>query len=398
MLSRRHLLKLLAGAGAGGFSAINSKAFGQSTLILPKINFWDRQRQGANFFHRDPREDLFATARNFGFDFVRLSFESWSSQHPNFLLGNTDHYRGLVEADKNHLGRILGLAQKYAVPILICPLTLPGSQFQANAAIDKEDKRLWQDPKFWQYAADYWRDLALFLRDHPIVYGYDLLNEPHPERLTKKPVGDQVSLPAWQQEYLGTTADLNLFYQLVIKHIRQVDSWTPIIIESGFDANPQAFINLEPVQDSRVLYSFHQYQPWVYTTAEEFRGQFCYPGQVTAWGQTEHWDKKQLQKSVAQVILWSHRNQIRSRQILIGEIGVHRQACGAFDYLRDNIAIFNEHGWHWAFYAFREDQWDGMDYELPVDFPEGEYWYDLEQGLSLPRQDTEIFKLLRKQF
>jgi hypothetical protein len=37
---------------------------------------------------------------------------------------------------------------------------------------------------------------------------------------------------------------------------------------------------------------------------------------------------------------------------------------GLAQYFLDLIAIFKKNGWHWAFYAFREDCWDGMDYEL----------------------------------
>ena len=44
---------------------------------------------------------------------------------------------------------------------------------------------------------------------------------------------------------------------------------------------------------------------------------------------------------------------------------------GAADYLSDLIKIFNQHDWHWAFFTFRQDFWDGMDYEIGTKPPAG---------------------------
>jgi hypothetical protein len=52
---------------------------------------------------------------------------------------------------------------------------------------------------------------------------------------------------------------------------------------------------------------------------------------------------------------------------------------GADRYMSDLISIFNQYGWHWAFYAFREDTWDGMDYELGSEKPNWKYWDAIEK-------------------
>jgi len=38
----------------------------------------------------------------------------------------------------------------------------------------------------------------------------------------------------------------------------------------------------------------------------------------------------------------------------VGEFGVARWAPNAEDYLKDNIALFEEFGWDWTYHAFRE--------------------------------------------
>jgi hypothetical protein len=49
---------------------------------------------------------------------------------------------------------------------------------------------------------------------------------------------------------------------------------------------------------------------------------------------------------------------------LVGEFGGHRTSKRLECYFKDLIDIFKQNGWHFAFYAFREDTWSGMDYEL----------------------------------
>jgi hypothetical protein len=53
-----------------------------------------------------------------------------------------------------------------------------------------------------------------------------------------------------------------------------------------------------------------------------------------------------------------------ANRLVIGEFGCARRSPGAAAYLADLIQIFEREQWHWLFYSFREDTWDGMDYEL----------------------------------
>uniref|UniRef100_A0A1I7ZIA3 MarR family transcriptional regulator n=1 Tax=Steinernema glaseri TaxID=37863 RepID=A0A1I7ZIA3_9BILA len=41
-----------------------------------------------------------------------------------------------------------------------------------------------------------------------------------------------------------------------------------------------------------------------------------------------------------------------------------RRWAGCTAYLEDVLGTLDRQQVHWAFYSFREDSWDGMDYEL----------------------------------
>ena len=63
-----------------------------------------------------------------------------------------------------------------------------------------------------------------------------------------------------------------------------------------------------------------------------------------------------------------------------------------------SVELALEHRWHWAFYAFREDTWPGMDYEVgPGPLPTA-YWAAQERGErpQPPRHDNPLLTPLRE--
>ena len=57
---------------------------------------------------------------------------------------------------------------------------------------------------------------------------------------------------------------------------------------------------------------------------------------------------------------------------------------------KDLISIFNQKGWHKSFYAFREDTWTGMNYELGTE----KIKWDKE-GKPM-RQDNSLWDVIKK--
>lgn len=305
--------------------------------------FWDVPRRGANFFHEDVRAERFDAAAGWGFEVVRLSITELPTERETFLLGSADHYDGLVPEDLALLRRALDLAEAAGLRVVIVPLTLPGARWrQHNGGAD--DDRLYRDASFHAQAAAFWRDLAAAIGDHPALVGFDLLNEPRPEALG----------PCDARR--GTPADLDGLYRELTHAIREVDPLTPIVLEPEQDGAPSGFSCLLPSTDPRVIYSFHLYEPWELVT-------FRRNPNVTAYGETG-WHAARLQRALAPVQTWAREHRVAAARLWLSEIGIDRRIAGAGRYLEDGLGLANAAGWHWAFYAFREDDWDGMDYEL----------------------------------
>jgi hypothetical protein len=127
------------------------------------------------------------------------------------------------------------------------------------------------------------------------------------------------------------------------------------------------------------------YEPYAFTNAKN-KGKWRYPGPIPV-GETASaadaiaWDRARLASLVEPVSDWERRHRIPSSRVFAGEFGVVRTNPGATDYLRDLIALFEERGWHWAFYGYREDEWDAMDYELGTGRTPWAWWQAQERGV-----------------
>jgi hypothetical protein len=349
------------------------------------ITFWDTPQYGGNSFNEGiPDEAYFRALKATGATWVRLTFSKWKGEGRDFLIGNADDYKDIPAGDLAKLIKCLDAAEAAGIKVVIVPLSLPGDRWnQQNGG--KQDDRLWNDRKYWDQSAAFWRDLTMALKDHPAVAGYNLINEPTPEKGMDL---DEHATPearqAWYAKYKGSTHDLPGFYEHLIQAVRKVDPVTPIMVDGGWYANAWSF-SYWPTQlsDDKVLYSFHMYEPYQATSAPNIKRkpQLRYPG-AEAWlgGEKVKWDRAVMTRYLAEPFEWAQALDVPANRLVAGEFGCVRQwvDCGA--YLGDVLDTLNSYHAHWAFYSFREDVWDAMDYELAPSVTSGQFYYLHEQG------------------
>lgn len=323
-------------------------------------SFWDTPRVGANWFNTVPRRQWLQDARAAGLEVVRMTPSKWKGTGRDFLVGDCDDFRGIPPEDLRLLRQTLDQAAEVGVPMVVVPLSLPGARWSQHNN-DRPDPRLWLEERYVAQAAAFWRELATALRGHPSVVGYDLLNEP---------------IPAAEPERL------NEFNRRMLAAIREVDPTTPVLVEPRFWAHPQRLAELAPLPDPRVLYSFHMYEPegftdWRHNSTRRYR-----PGEAAEFLQP--------------VVDWQRLHGIPSSRILAGEFGCHRRLPGADVFLRDVGGYLKRQGWHRAFYSFREDEWDGMNYELGAERIRMDLREALQAGASPPadRAGNPLWKAL----
>ncbi|ANS51990.1 hypothetical protein BM86_32295 [Bacillus thuringiensis] len=95
------------------------------------------------------------------------------------------------------------------------------------------------------------------------------------------------------------------------------------------------------------------------------------------------------ERKISSKIMKTKKNHVPSNRIIAEEFGINRTVPGAPQYMQDLISIFNQKGWHKSFYAFREDTWTGMHYELGT----GKIKWD-EEGQP-KRQDNPLWDVIK---
>ena len=359
-----------------------------------KISYWDTARKGANYFNDMPSEKWFEEAQKNNITLVRMTYDKWQTKEMDFLIGNADEYKGLIQEDLDFLIEQLDLADKYGIKIILVPLTVPGARWSQNNN-QKIDGRLWQDFKYHEQTAQFWYDLAKTLKDHPAIIGYNIINEPFPEKFYGKQTHWTGDFLTWYSSVKDTAGDLNLFYKTVINKIRTVDKKTTIVLYSGLHATPWAIGYLSKQECDNILYSFHMYEPYDFTTQKINNGQFSYNGEVfiNDLKETEYLDKAYLVEFLSRINTWSKKNNIDSNRILVGEFGISREVVGAEHYMKDLIRIFNENSWHWLFYSFQEDSWHSWDYQLGSKKVPFKYWEYTENN-TLEENRESLYNLV----
>jgi hypothetical protein len=347
--------------------------------------FWSQPQRGGNSFNEQPPDRAYFDAlRATGATWVRLTPDKWrSAGGRDFLMGNADRYQGLVRADVATLRRVLDDADAAGIKVVLVPLSLPLLRWkQKNGGV--VDQRLWQSFDNHRPAQAFWRDLARALHGHPALVAYNLINEPAPEYGTPlREHADPAAMRAWYATVKDGPRDLPRFYTGLIAAVREVDADMPLMLDPGWYAAADALAYWPaPLKDPHLLYSVHMYEPYAATSApnQKRATPYRYPAVVPFGPGKTQWDANRVASYLQQPLAWADEHGVARSQMVVGEFGCMRRWPDCPAYLEDALRVLEAQKVHWAFYAFREDAWDGMDYELGDAALPWTYWRDVEAG------------------
>lgn len=141
----------------------------------------------------------------------------------------------------------------------------------------------------------------------------------------------------------------------------------PIMLDAGWYGAADGFAYWPgALEDARVLYSVHMYEPYRMTSDPTSlkRPALAYPGMAPFAGSQQHCDQERVAGYLGNFTHWAQQARVPASRLVIGELGCLRRWPDCARYLGDVLAVAERSAVHWAFYAFREDAWEGMDYEL----------------------------------
>jgi hypothetical protein len=263
-----------------------------------------------------------------------------------------------------YLDDLIGWAEEVGLYVVIHFRTGPGRNegailLEGDALFD-----VWNDQAAHDAWVEMWRFTAERYRDNPVVIGYDLMVEPHPNTLID-PDGEREP-PEVQAQVAGTLLDWNAFAAEITTAIREVDPDTPIIVNSISWASAEWFSVLQPTGDPRTVYSLHAYDPDVYIIQDEGEATISYPDVVEDYGEVINFDRAWLEENYRPVREFAQQHNV---SIYVGEFGVLRWVPDAAAFLRDQTDLFEQYGWNYAVYVWRGDEpdFDGFNLEFGPD-------------------------------
>ncbi|MBR4612701.1 MAG: cellulase family glycosylhydrolase [Kiritimatiellae bacterium] len=255
-----------------------------------------------------------------------------------------DEYWAWVDKRLDNLEKVLEWAHARGMKICIDLHSFPGGL----RASDRETNMFF-DERWADAFVETWRRIASRVNGHPAIYGYDLINEP--KQTTFAPI------TYWDVQRCAAEA------------IREIDPYTPIVVESNMAASPGAFRYLSPLAMDNVIYQIHVYGPMAFThqgVASNLRKQ---KGKIPFWPDpSKGWDRDYIRKAVKQARIFQEKHKCR---IYVGEFSAVGYAPGADQWIRDAISVFEEYGWDWTYHAFRE--WAGWSVEHEAENPNAEH-------------------------
>jgi hypothetical protein len=252
-------------------------------------------------------------------------------------------YDSWLEGELRKLESALPHCEKYGLRVVLDLHSPPGGKPTVSGYAGS-DGGLFTNRAAQDKFVEIWKRLARRFRDSPVIWGYDLANEP---------VEDEVGegCDDWQALAARTA-----------RAVREVDSRHAIIIEPTPWGGPESLPELEPLPVPGMVYSIHVYVPHEFTHQGVHNAStgLKYPGEIAG----RQWDKDQLRRVLQPVRDWQRDYGVH---IYIGEFSAIRWAPdeSAYRYLKDCIELFEEYGWDWSYHAFRE--WNGWSVEHGTD-------------------------------
>lgn len=257
-------------------------------------------------------------------------------------------YDAWLDGQLLKLDDVLTWCQKRQVKVVVDLHSPPGGELLPGGGYVGAVGAIFSLPAAQTKFLDVWKKIATRYQGRDVIWGYDLMNEPV-ENTPAKNCDD------WQTLSLKAA-----------RLIHAIDPKRTIIVEPAEWGCPNGFANFFPLDEPRIVYSFHMYEPHN-ITHQGLPGNAVgplYPGPVN--GST--WNKAALEAAMKPAFDFAQRYHVH---LYVGEFSCIRNAPGdtTVNYLRDAIDIFESHDADWSYHAFRE--WSGWSVEHtgPLDKP-----------------------------
>ena len=301
-------------------------------------------------------EDIRTFAQDWGGNLLRFQINrNWHASNDNRDLAE---YNLWIDSQLDLLERVLPLCRKYGVYVALDLHALPGGRYTDRSMA------MFYEPVYAAAFIEVWEKIARRCKGNPVIWAYDLVNEPVNSRLIPEGMAD-----FWELQTAAARA------------IRAIEPDKPIIFEVFMWDSPEGFNYVRPVELPNIIYQAHMYEPGRFTHQGISGNPFDlrYPGVIKG--------REENQATLREYLKPVRDFQLAYNQhIYLGEFSAARWAPGAERYLSDVIEIFEEYGWDWSYHAYREAQCWSLEHT------------EDKNKTELAREPTQRLQIIKKWF
>ena len=266
---------------------------------------------------------------SWGVNHVRWPFDNWISES-QFSKQTVDDYLEWIEESCDELEAVLPYLEEEGITVCITIIHPPRGGHQIFHV---------DDPDLQGAFIEGWKNIAERFKNSNVIVYYDILNEPD----------DSNPRPGLK--------GIRSLFTATVQAIQAIDNTKKFVFEQKWDE----YKNLEPLPLDNIIYSVHVYRPHEVTHSGVIDANPVgpvYPGYI-AGEYNEDWDKTTLRKYYLDAITFAKTNRV---EMYVGEFGCARWAPNksAYNYFRDCLELFEEGGWHYAF--FQDFPWASWNY------------------------------------
>jgi hypothetical protein len=175
----------------------------------------------------------------------------------------------------------------------------------------------WNSPEINREFLAMWTDLMARLKNDPYLAAWEPINEPHE----------------------AAPAAISAWYRDLVPRLRKIDPARPIVVEGANWSHAEDLTDEFIVDDPNIIYAFHMYYPYNYTTDIQ-KPPLAYPGQ---------WGKAYLENTIEPAKRFRDRHRV---PVWCGEWGTKTEASNYDLWLQDVFAILEHDKFDWCIWSW----------------------------------------------
>lgn len=292
--------------------------------------------------------DDFRRIKALGADGIRLDLSAMKLMEQE---AGPDGVFDFNERNIAYMHQLIGYAKSVGLKVVIDPHAMPGAK---KVTTLWRDDPFWFDKKYYDAVVRLWDriiDEVITTEYDDVIWGYDLINEPHPR--PQNPV-----------------FELNDLYKELVLLIRSKENTQGarsrrIILAFSNWGDYRSYVKPPSwyADDTSSLYfTTHFYWPFGFT----MQGNGKHPKGALYPSPSKGWDENGLRKNLSSTRAWANKH--GNWRMYIGEFGLVRgpdlawncncsnPSNGGDVWFRDALKIFSEYGWSYTIHSYSRNQ------------------------------------------